>query len=185
VPDQLCPSGHAVAAGAAFCTTCGAALAGVAAPPTPSPARCPNGHATAPDARFCGACGAGVASPTMAAVMPSWPQPAAAAAPAPWPALPAPAPAGAWAPGIVPPAPFAPQLAYARPPMCTLAIVAFLVGLVWFYGLTSIAAIVLAVVALGRIRDRRERGRALAVWAIVFGTVGLCVALGILVAHTG
>jgi len=81
-------------------------------------------------------------------------------------------------------APWGSSYAYAPVgPLSGLAIAAFLVSLVWLYGVTSVVAIVLGGVALRRIKQREERGRGLAITAIVIGGVGILIALGVLAAH--
>jgi len=69
-------------------------------------------------------------------------------------------------------------------PVSGLAIAAFVVSLVWLYALTSIVAIVLAVIALRTMKERRERGRGLAIAAIILGAIGLLIGLGVLLTHT-
>ncbi|GGI08825.1 DUF4190 domain-containing protein [Egicoccus halophilus] len=54
-----------------------------------------------------------------------------------------------------------------------LAIVAFVLSLLWFGGLTSLAGIVVGVVARRQIAVSGEGGRGLATAAVVLGAVGL------------
>lgn len=191
--DRRCPNGHPIAVGAAFCTACGS---GVDAR-TGTPLRvCPYGHPVAAGVAYCPKCGfkvddasglpptVGFAAPPPTLGVPSPPgfapngPPATSTAPAQGtvaasvPSLPA--AYGAW------------QTGYALEPqgqVSGFAIAAFVVSLVWLYALTSIVAIILASIALRRIRERGERGRGLAIAAIVLGAIGLLIGLGVLLAH--
>jgi uncharacterized membrane protein len=57
----------------------------------------------------------------------------------------------------------------------TLAVFSFFVSLLWFFGLGSIVAIVLGLVARGQIRrtNGRQPGAGLAMTGIVIGLIGL------------
>ena len=162
--ERQCRYGHPVADDAAFCPRCGFAL-------DPVPPRCPNGHAVTAGAGFCTTCGIPVPASVRSgpAAPPPWPPPSTA------PSTPLATPA----PAVT----FVPATPYARPPLNNLAIAAFLLSWIWFYGLTSIAAIVLAVRALRQCRERGERGKPLAVWAIIIGSIGALIAVGVLAAN--
>jgi Domain of unknown function (DUF4190) len=196
VMDPRCVNGHPVAPGAGFCTTCGSRVDAAA----PDPRRCPSGHPVAPEAGFCTACGAKVAggSPALPSTMgftvppvPTGPPPSRPMAP-----KPAAYPPGvgayatvsgpAYAQGASAPSVYGTTSGYAYAPagpISTLAIAAFITSIVWLYGLTSVVAIVLAVRVLRQLKTSGERGRPLAITAIVFGVIGLLIALGVLLAH--
>jgi hypothetical protein len=185
---------------ATYCPTCGARAA--AAPPTER--WCPNGHRLGPTAAYCPACGARAADATAPALSPTVgfaaPPPAYPAAS--YPTSGAAYPAAAYppsfhgasgSPAAYPPAPYPPQ-GYAQwgtynfvpqRPVAGLAIAAFVVSLVWLYGVTSVVAIALGIAALHRSKERHERGRGLAIAGIVIGGVGACIGLGVLLAHVG
>jgi len=65
-----------------------------------------------------------------------------------------------------------------------LAIASLVLGIVWFWWLGSILAVVLGYVALGQIERRNEGGRGLAIAGIVLGFVGIAtgILVGILIA---
>jgi hypothetical protein len=173
---------------ATYCPTCGARV-----PAAPTTERwCPNGHRAGPTAAYCPACGARVADATASALSPT------VGFAAPPPVYPAaadpPSFSGAsGSPAAYPPAPYPPQ-GYAQwgtynyvpqSPVAALAIAAFVVSLVWLYGVTSVVAIALGIAALRRIKERHERGRGLAIAGIVIGGVGACIGVGVLLAHVG
>jgi hypothetical protein len=194
--ERRCPNGHAVDPTAAFCTTCGAGL-DVASTTGPV---CPSGHPVAPDATFCTTCGAkvdgreastlpptvGFVAPPPVALATSWPPLVEPAGFSP-PSYTASYGAGAATPSY--PAqgygPGGSAYAYQPPgPIPGIAIAAFLVSLVWLYAVTSVAAIVLGLLALRRMKARHERGRGLAIAAIVLGGIGVLLGVVILLAHS-
>jgi hypothetical protein len=142
---------------------------------TTTDARCPNGHLVPARAAFCTQCGATVTPGTT-----------------PW--------------ATAPPATVTARCANGHPvaagaAFCTscgarvaavgayahrrerrfsaLAVASLVVSLVWLYGLTSGVAVLLAIRALSRIDPARERGRGLAIAAIVLGALGLVLALAV------
>ncbi len=196
--DPRCANGHPVRPGAGFCTTCGSRIDATSAPGR----TCPSGHPVAPDAAFCSTCGARLdASPGLPSTMGFVvaPVPAAALPPAPTAAEPASWPPGLGAyatvaaPAYAGPAPGAytpgrstttSGYAYAPAgPFSTLAVAAFVTSLIWVWGVTSLVAILLAVRALRQLKTSGERGRPLAIAAIVIGAIGVLIALGVLLAH--
>lgn len=196
--DPRCVNGHPVRPDAGFCTTCGSRVAAPSAPVR----TCPSGHPVAADAAFCSTCGARLdAPPALPATMGFAVPPVA---PAPLPSAPMPPAPASWPPGLGAYATVAAP-AYAGPvpgssattsaaatssyayapagPMSTLAIAAFVTSLVWVWGVTSLVAILLAVRALRQLKTSGERGRPLAIAAIVIGAIGIVIALGVLLAH--
>lgn len=122
--------------------------------------------------------------------MSAWPPPDPPGGPRP----PGPPPAGYAAPPGTPgqPPPYAPggfAPGYPMPPQRRgtdgLAITALVLGILGFLVLTPIVAIVLGIVALGRIRRTRQDGRGLAISGIVLGAVWtLLLGFGIIAAVT-
>ena len=90
------------------------------------------------------------------------PTPASAPAPAPAPAPPAPAPAAAAAPAPA-----------TGEKWNVLAIVAFVIVFLGF----SLISIILGFIALNQIKKTGERGRGLALWAIVLGFVSIIIGI--------
>jgi hypothetical protein len=69
--------------------------------------------------------------------------------------------------------PYQPPLRY-RPPVTNgLAIASLILGLIWFYWIGSVLAVILGLVSLRQIRDRDEDGKGLAVAGITLGVVGI------------
>jgi len=183
--ERRCPSGHAVSATATFCTTCGSTVDAA-----PAAGRvCPGGHPVADGAAFCPTCGRRVGTPGAPALSPTvgFAAPPPLTATSPPPDGPAGYPPASYPPGAYPPqgiAPWGSPYVYEpQAPISGLAVAAFLVSLVWLYGLTSVVAIVLGVTALRRAKERKERGRGLAIAAIVIGGAGVCIALGVLLVY--
>lgn len=58
-----------------------------------------------------------------------------------------------------------------------MAIASLICGIVCFWGLGSIAAVILGSVALRQIRERGEGGRGLAIGGIVVGAITLVAAI--------
>ncbi|MFE6254223.1 DUF4190 domain-containing protein [Agromyces sp. NPDC057865] len=90
------------------------------------------------------------------------PEPTPAATPAPAPAPPAPAPAAAAAPAPA-----------TGEKWNILSIVAFVIV---FFGF-SLISIILGFIALNQIKKTGERGRGLAIWAIVLGFVSIIIGI--------
>lgn len=57
----------------------------------------------------------------------------------------------------------------------SLAVIAFVLAVLWLGGLASAAAVVLGATAKAQLAERHERGAGLAVAAIVLGTIGVVV----------
>jgi hypothetical protein len=60
-----------------------------------------------------------------------------------------------------------------RRPTNSNAVVSLVLGIVWVFGLASIAAVILGHVALRQIRERGEEGRGMAVAGLVLGYIGV------------
>jgi hypothetical protein len=61
-----------------------------------------------------------------------------------------------------------------------LAVAAMVLGIVWFWWVGSILALILGFVALRQIKERNESGRGMAVAGIVLGCVGIGVGVVVL-----
>lgn len=55
----------------------------------------------------------------------------------------------------------------------TLAIIAFVLSLLFFIPLTGIAGFIVGIISVGQINQSGERGRGMAITAIVLGALGL------------
>jgi Domain of unknown function (DUF4190) len=82
------------------------------------------------------------------------------------------------------------QPAYQPARTNVLAIVSLVAGILWFFWLGSVVALVCGVLALGQIRTRGEAGRGIAIGGIVLACIGLVtlagtVAAGVILAHSG
>jgi Domain of unknown function (DUF4190) len=148
---------------------------------------CQNGHQLAAADHYCRSCGvprpAGDYEPAGEYARPRSEQEAAGRRPSQRPAYqPADGLArGYWAGGPVQPAgyrtpaigPYQPAQRYQPPGTNTLAIVSLVLGLLWFYWIGSLLAVILGIVSLRQIKDRDEQGNGLAVAGIVIGVAGL------------
>ncbi len=81
------------------------------------------------------------------------------------------------------------QPAYQPARTNVLAIVSLVAGILWFFWLGSMVALVCGVLALGQIRARGEAGRGIAIAGIVLACIGLVtlagtIAAGVLLAHS-
>jgi nitrate reductase NapE component len=136
---------------------------------------CPNGHQLAAADHYCRSCGAARPAGTYEPVG-EFARPEAERA----------ATAESAAAGYLPPGayraptigPYVPAQRYHPPGTNTLAIVSLVLGLVWFYWVGSVLAVILGIVSLRQIRDRDEQGKGLAVAGIVIGLCGI-LALGL------
>ena len=126
---------------------------------------CFNGHDVPRGARYCPQCGTPATAPSGAgaplAPPASWPPQPVAAHRYPAPGYGHPAPGYGWAGP------------WARRRLNPAAVVAVVLSLVWFYGLASVTAVVLGHVSLRQIDRSGDRGRGLAVTALVIGYLGL------------
>jgi hypothetical protein len=73
--------------------------------------------------------------------------------------------------------PYQPPQRYRPPVTNAMAIASLVLGLVWFYWIGSVLAVILGVVSLRQIRERDEEGKGLAVAGITLGVVGLAALL--------
>jgi hypothetical protein len=73
--------------------------------------------------------------------------------------------------------PYVPAQRYSPPGTNTLAIASLVLGLVWFYWIGSVLAVIFGVMSLRQIRERDEQGKGLAVAGIVIGVAGLAALL--------
>ncbi len=69
--------------------------------------------------------------------------------------------------------PYVPAQRFHPPGTNTLAIVSLVLGLVWFYWIGSVLAVVLGIMSLRQLSERDEQGRGLAIAGIVLGAGGL------------
>lgn len=60
-----------------------------------------------------------------------------------------------------------------RPPFSALAIVGFVLSLLWLFGAGSLAGLILGIISLRSMAKRLQRGRGLAIAAIVISVLGL------------
>jgi hypothetical protein len=176
--EQQCENGHPVRSGLSFCTQCGAGLAAGAA----GPARCANGHEVRDGLSFCTQCGArvGVGSawpgPSRAVVAPplTYGNPASAYGPV------AAAPPGYWPPPMPQQGAALAAYAYQQAPFSLLAIAAFVCALNWIWFLNAAAAVVIAILAIRRIKERGQRGLGLAIAAIAISALELLIGVAAL-----
>jgi hypothetical protein len=145
---------------------------------------CPNGHQLAATDHYCRWCGAarpaGDYQPAGQYARPEAAQQGSAARPSTSPQL----PGGYWVgdaaqAGYRPPVigPYQPPQRYRPPVTNAMAIASLVLGLVWFYWIGSVLAVILGIVSLRQIRDRDEDGRGLAVAGITLGVVGILALL--------
>ena len=181
-----CPScGTEVSPGAAFCTGCGAPVAGSGPPnlppsPTPPfpapPGAAPNQGPYPP--------------PYPPGYQPPYPSPYPPGYQPPYqPGYPSPYPAGYHPPyqGGYPGQPAYPGYFQPVPPgprTNGFAIASLVLGVVWIWWLGSILALVFGYLALGQIKKQGEAGRGIAIAGIVLGWVGVVtgVLFGVLIA---
>jgi Domain of unknown function (DUF4190) len=82
------------------------------------------------------------------------------------------------------------QPVYARAAKTNVfAIISLVAGILWFFWLGSIVAVICGLVALGQTKARNEGGRGIAIAGIVLGAIGmvtlaLFIIFGLVVAHT-
>jgi hypothetical protein len=65
----------------------------------------------------------------------------------------------------------------ARPGMNGLAIAALVCGILWGFGLLSVVALILGIIAIGQTKPGGQRGRGLAIAGVVLGGVGVVGAI--------
>lgn len=101
---------------------------------------------------------------------------------------PPPPPPPRWgAPAPPPPPPGSQPYGYGYPPPGAspgyngLAIASLILGVMWFYGIGAILAIIFSLVAKRQIRQRGERGGALATAGLVLGIIGVVGAVLLIV----
>jgi hypothetical protein len=160
------------------------------------PATCAScGQVASEGARFCAACGT-----SLAAGASTPPQPPFETAPPPPPPLPPPPPPpppqGYWSggPGHSQPAPpppsyppgyHTPYPGYPGQPGYRVAttgtngfaIASLVLGILWFWGVTSILALVFGYIALRQVRERHENGRGMALAGVILGWIGIVGAI--------
>src|SRR5947209_14799553 len=75
------------------------------------------------------------------------------------------------------PAPGGPYYSAPRAGVNGLAVAALVCGILWGFGLLSVVALILGIVALGQTKSRAQSGRGMAIAGVVLGGVGIVGAI--------
>jgi hypothetical protein len=135
---------------------------------------CPNGHQLAAADHYCRACGAARPAGDFEPVG-EFARPEAERLATGQQAVSGYQPGGGYRTPVI--GPYQPAQRYNPPGTNTLAIVSLVMGLVWFYWIGSVLAVIFGVMSLRQIRERDEQGKGLAVAGIVIGAAGLVTLL--------
>lgn len=170
----VCANGHPITTFDSTCPLCGAGLqdpaagSGFPAPPAGFPSPAAGGSAFPPGGYSAGGYQAQAAG---APAGPGYQAPGAAGYQARAAGYPASGGPGYWQQAYLP-----------APKTNVLAIISLIAGILWFFWLGSIVALVCGLLALGQIRTRGEAGRGIAIAGIVLAGLGLLTLAGTIIA---